>query len=129
MISSAAMKRADLKSMTVDELVDRFAEIGIAQDTAELMGEISKFNKLYRQMKDVDTELRARGEDARRTLLRLYNRPNIQVRLQAATRTLAVAPEAARQVIESISESNWFPQAGEAGMTLWNLDRGVFKPD
>lgn len=123
------MKQINLRAMTVDQLVDRFAEIGVAQDTAELMGEISKFNKLYGQMKDVDTELRARGEDARRALLRLYNHPNMQVRLQAAKKTLAVAPEAARQLIESISESNWFPQAGEAGMTLSNLDSGVFKPN
>jgi Domain of unknown function (DUF2019) len=43
------MKQNNLKAMTVDQLVDRFAEIGVAQDTAELMGEISKFNKLYWQ--------------------------------------------------------------------------------
>jgi hypothetical protein len=53
----------------------------------------------------------------------------MQVRLQAAKRTLTVAPQAARQVIESISESDWFPQAGEAGMTLSNLESGLFKPD
>ena len=112
------MRQINLKAMTVDQLVDRFAEIGIAQDTAELMGEISKFNKLYGQMKDVDTELRARGEEARRALLRLYSHPNMQVRLQAAKKTLAVVPEAARHVIEEIKKSQWFPQAGEAGMTL-----------
>jgi phage pi2 protein 07 len=123
------MKHARLQAMTVDELVDRFAEIGIAQDQALLYNEISKFTKLYWQMKDVDTELRGRGDDARRTLPRLYNHPNMQVRLQAAARTLAVAPHAARQVIVSISESNWFPQAGEAGMTLSNLDSGIFKPN
>jgi Domain of unknown function (DUF2019) len=106
------VRQINLKAMTVDELVDRFAEIGIAQDTAELMGEISKFNKLYRQMKDVDTELRARGEDARRALLRLYSHPNMQVRLQAAKKTLGVAPEAARQLIETISESNWVSASG-----------------
>ena len=89
------MRQINLKAMTVDQLVDRFAEIGIAQDTAELMGENSKFNKLYGQMKDVDTELRARGEEARRALLRLYSHPNMQVRLQAAKKTLGVAPEAA----------------------------------
>lgn len=123
------MRQINLKPMTVDQLVERFAEIGIAQDTAELMGEISKFNKLYRQIKDVDTEFRARGEDARRGLLRLYRHPNMQVRLQAAKKTLSVAPEAARHVIEEIKKSQWFPQAGEAGMTLRNLDSGVFKPD
>lgn len=53
----------------------------------------------------------------------------MQVRLQAAKRMLAVAPEAARHVIEEIKKSQWFPQAGEAGMTLRNLAAGVFKPD
>ncbi len=123
------MKRVKLEDMTVDELVDRFAEIGVAQDKAELMGGISKFNKLYGQMKEVDTELRARGEDARRALLRPYSHPNMQVQLQAAKKTLAVAPDAARHVIEEIKKSQWFPQAGEAGMTLRNLNSGFFKPD
>jgi hypothetical protein len=53
----------------------------------------------------------------------------MQVRLQAAKWSLGVAPEEAKEVIESISESNWFSQAGEAGMTLSNLDSGFFKPD
>ncbi|MGB6174905.1 MAG: DUF2019 domain-containing protein [Methylocella sp.] len=123
------MKPVGLEKLTVDQLVERFAEIGIAQDTAELMGEIGKFNKLYREMKEVDTELRARGEGARRALLRLYSRPNMQVRLQAAKKTLAVAPDAARRVIEEIKKSQWFFQAGEAGMTPRNLDSGIFKPD
>ena len=123
------MRKINLTAMTVDELVEHFAKIGVAQDQALLYSEIGKFNQLYWQMKSVDTELRARGEGARRALLRLYNHPNMQVRLQAAKRTLAVAPQVARQAIESISQSNWFPQAGEAGMTLSNLDSGVFKPD
>ncbi|MGB6174903.1 MAG: DUF2019 domain-containing protein [Methylocella sp.] len=123
------MRQSDLKSMTVDQLVGRFAEIGIAQDQAELMGEIRKFNKLFDQMHAVDIELRARSTQARLALLRLFDHENIQVRLQAAKWSLGVAPDAARQVIEAISESNWFPQAGEAGMTLSNLDSGIFKPD
>ncbi|MGH6852244.1 MAG: DUF2019 domain-containing protein [Methylocella sp.] len=123
------MKRSKLEYLTVDQLVARFAEIGIAQDQAELMGEIGKVNRLFGQMNEVDQELRRRGLEARLALLRLFNHPNMQVRLQAAKWSLGVAPEAARKVIESISESNWFPQAGEAGMTLSNLDSGFFKPD
>ena len=123
------MKRLKLEEMSVDELVERFAEIGIAQDQAELMGEIGKFNSLYRQMDATEKELRRRGREARLALLRLYDHPNMQVRLKAAKRTLGVAPEAARKVIQAIYDSKWYPQAGEAGMSLWNLDRGVFKPD
>jgi hypothetical protein len=31
-------------------------------------------------------------------------------------------------LLEMIADSNWMPQAGDAGMSLSNLDRGVFKP-
>lgn len=73
-------------------------------------------------MEEVDKELRRRGPEATLALVQLFDHPNMQVRLQAAKWSLGVAPEAARQVIESISESNWFPQAGDAGMTLSNRD-------
>jgi len=123
------MKQAKLEKMTTDQLVTRFAEIGIAQDQAELMGEIGKFNRLYRQMDATEKELRRRGREARLALLRLYDHPNMQVRLNAAKRTLGIAPDAARRVLQAISDSKWHPQAMDAGMSLWNLDRGVFKPD
>jgi hypothetical protein len=130
------MKNANLKSMTVDQLVARFAEIGVAQyralDDHEDWIENNpnlKFNRLFNQMNEVDLELRSRGREARLALQRLYVHPNIQVRLKAAKRTLAVAPDVARQVIETIADSQWYPQAGEAGMTLFALDDGIFKPD
>ena len=109
--------------------VDRFAEIGVDQDQALLYDEIGRFNKLFDQMHAVDNELRARGTQARLALLRLFDHPNMQVRLEAAKWSLGVAPEMARKVIQNIYDSKWYPQAGDAGMTLWNLDRGVFKPD
>ena len=46
----------------------------------------------------------------------------------AAKETLAIAPVAAKQLLAAIRESNEQPQAMDAGMCLWNLDRGVFKP-
>jgi hypothetical protein len=52
----------------------------------------------------------------------------MQVRVTAAMATLAVALNAARAVLEAIKASDWQPQALEAGMALWNLDRGLFKP-
>jgi Domain of unknown function (DUF2019) len=123
------MKRIKLEELTVDELVDRFAELGIFQAQAELYGEISKYNRLFKEMTTVGQELRIRGREARLAVQRLYDHPNMQVRLQAAIETLAVAPEAARQVIEDISKSACFPQAGDAGMALWRLDTGAFKPE
>ena len=119
------MKRADLTKMTVDQLVDRFAEIGVAQDGAIWDGKHAKFNRLYDQMDAVDRELRSRGLEARLALTRLFDHRNIQVRLQAARWSLGVAPVEARRVIERISQSGFYPQAGDAGMTLSNLDDGI----
>jgi hypothetical protein len=48
--------------------------------------------------------------------------------LKAAVSTLALAQMEARQVLEALRDDQEMPQALDAGMTLCNLDRGVFKP-
>lgn len=123
------MKPKSLAEMTVDELVERFAEIGVAQYKAIDDDNNAKFRKLYKQMDEVDHELRSRGRDARLALTRLYTYPNMQVRLAAAKWTVGVAPEAARRALEAIRDFKWPPQAMDAGMTIRNLDNGTFVPD
>ena len=113
---------------SIDDLVARFIEIGVKQDEALLEDRTAEFNRLYKQKSAIIAELRAREGDQRRALIPLYNHPNMQVRLNAATATLATAPEAARQVLEDIQASKMPPQALHAGMTIFNLDEGIFKP-
>jgi hypothetical protein len=124
----AAMRQSDLVKMSSADLVKRFAQIVVAQDVALLGSKRVTFKRLFQQMMDVTSELRVREGDQRRLLMELYNHPNMQVRVQAAKLTLAVAPTAARQQLEAIAETHWMPQAGDAGMSLSNLDRGIFKP-
>jgi hypothetical protein len=119
---------AKLSTLTVEQLVERFAAIGVQQDEALLWNDVAKFNKLYDQKKAVEEELRSRPGDQRSELAGLYVHKNAQVRLNAAKATLAVVPEAARKMLETIANSRKYPQAGDAGMSLWNLDRGVYKP-
>jgi hypothetical protein len=76
------VKAVQLAHMTINELVERFAEIDVAQDQAELMGEIEKFNQLHRKMDETENELRRRGREARLALLLLYDHLNVQVRLK-----------------------------------------------
>jgi len=114
--------------MSIEELVDRFAEISIAQSKALEWDEIREFNRLYKNMDRVGNEIEKRGVDTRVNLMRLYSHPNLHVRLNAAIRTLAIAPQEARAVLESIYASKKLPQSLHAGMTLLNLDNGVFKP-
>jgi uncharacterized protein DUF2019 len=122
------MKRAKVQDMTVDQLVERFTAIALDQDRALLRNEYAKFNRLFGQMEEVKRELKARDGDQRRALLCLYDHPSAQVRLKAVKATLAVAPERARRMLEIIAESREYPQAGEAGMSIDNLERGIFKP-
>ena len=122
------MKSTALQEMRTADLVELFAHIGVAQDEAALGGEIAKYNRLFERMTEVANEMKSRDGDQRLALVQLFVHPNMHVRLQAAKKTLAVAPLEARQQLEAIASSKWFPQAGDAGMSLWNLDRGVFKP-
>lgn len=122
------MTKVDLPAMSVADLVQRFAVITREQDMVLLEGCIAKFNKLFEDMKKIHDELKTRPGDQRRALMQLYDFPNMQVRLQAAKLTLAVAPIEARAQLEAIVASKWFPQAGDAGMSLFNLDNGIFKP-
>lgn len=117
-----------LKAMSESQLVSRFAEICVAQDRALLRDEMDRFNSLFREMRAISNELKIRPGDQRRALLTLFNHPNFQVRLKAAKATLAVAPQAARAELQGIKDSGPLPQAGEAGMCLWTLDEGIFKP-
>ena len=122
------MRNADLQGMTVDQLVRRFVAIALEQDEAELRSDAGALKSLYWLMDAVREELKTRDGDQRRALVPLYDHPNVQVRLKAAKSTLAIAPQAARSVLAVIANSRQFPQAGEAGMSLWNLEQGIFRP-
>jgi hypothetical protein len=122
------IKRANFKDMSVDQLVERFTSITLDQDKALRTSNHARYNRLFDEMEAVKQELRARHGDQRRALLRLYDHPNAQVRLKAVKATLAVAPDLARRMLEAIAESREYPQAGDAGMTIDALDRGIFKP-
>lgn len=122
------MKNANLLSLSLEALVDRYVVAGIAQYEAELDDNLRKFKRLFSEIMDIEAELKSRPGDQRTALLKLYNHANMQVRLNAAHATLAVAPEAARALLLAIQESRWMPQALDAGMSLRNLEKGVYQP-
>ena len=122
------MKGAALKDMSIDQLVARFIEITVGQFNAELHDEYAKYNRLYRQMEAIERELKSRSGDQRKALVPLFEHANPQVRLMAAQSTLALAPEAARQVLQDLWDRKIFPQAADAMGTLRALERGDRKP-
>ncbi|UUP16183.1 DUF2019 domain-containing protein [Nitratireductor thuwali] len=118
-------RHVNLATLTSEQLVERFADIGVAQDDALLGNEISRYNALYKDKVAVEVELRSRPGDQRRLLMTLYDHPNMQVRLNAAKSTRAIDMRQARALLEQIAASKWGPQAGDAGMSLWAMDEGI----
>lgn len=115
-------------SLSLDELLDRYVEIGLAQDDAVFDDRVHTFNRLFDEQIGITDELRTRAGDQRRLLKRFYDHPSLQVRLNAANATLALFPEEARRVIEEIAKLKPNPHAGNAGMTLWAIDNGISNP-
>ena len=122
------MENIDLDKLTIAQLVERFTALGIEEGKAVFEGDNAKYRRLYWQMDAVEQELKRRPGDQRRALLPLFDHPNLWVRLMAAKTTLAVAPEAARKMLQAIEVWGRQPYAGDAGMCLVNLDRGIFVP-
>ena len=122
------MNPTSFAKLSVAELVEHFTVLCVGQYEAELRGEGAKENRLIREMFAVREELKARPGDQRHALVPLYSHPNIQVRLMAAKETLAVASAAARDMLQAIKDSKQMPQSMDAGMCLWALDEGIFKP-
>ncbi len=125
--ANSRLKRR-LKAMSVDELVGRFRDFALEQDDALLCGEQRRVNASFWKLEDIAEELRSRAGDQRTALMALYDHPNAQVRVKAIKSTLAVAPEKARRALEKLANSKEYPASGEAGMSVWALDEGIFKP-
>ena len=115
-----------LTGMSVEQLAERFLDITMQQHHAEMDDNHAAYNRLYRQMEDVNKELKSRAGDQRRVLLPFYNHPRAQVRLMAAVATLAIAPDAAREVLQIISDRDEYPQAADARGIMRALDEGLF---
>ena len=104
------MTRSRFHEMRNDSLIERFVELALGQGEADLESDNSRYNRLFRELTAVEEKLKRRPGDARRVLVRLYNHPNPQVRKTAADATLAVEPEAARQVLKTLSTGESFPK-------------------
>jgi hypothetical protein len=118
-------RKVDLTILTVNQLVDRFTEIGLAEDAARDKDDLGAYKRLYFQMSAISKELKARGREARLALTTLYTHPNPEIRLHAARCSYGVAPDAARKCLEIIRDSKIPPQYLDAGMSFRALDDGT----
>jgi hypothetical protein len=121
------MRAEELNSLAVPDLVKRFKDLALVQYQAELLGDTSKYNRLYAKIVAIKDELKRRQGDQRAALVSLFEHPNPQVRLMAAQWALAVRPEAAQRALRQLSEQNEYPQAAHARQSLSAIERGDSK--
>lgn len=122
------MSRINLKPLSTNDLLLLFEKLCVEQYDSLDRQEYAAFNRRYDQVQAIEDELKSRPGDQRRILMKLFGHPNMQVRLTAARANLAVDYPAARREIQDIADSKWGPQCGDAGMTLINLDNGIYRP-
>lgn len=122
------MKRLPLSRLSDDEIVQRFIQYAIEQENMRLELRSRNVARLYHKIAALVAELRSREGDHRHVLLPLLKHANPQVRLRAAKNLLAVAPDEALAALKELADPQLYIQALDAGMTLWNLETGVFVP-
>lgn len=116
-----------LFNLTNAEIVERLIVISIEQGDAIENFETAKYNKLYDRNQRLLDELSKRPGDGRHDLFKLYDHPNMQVRLNAAHWTYALDTPTARVALAAIRDSRIFPYAADAGLTLSLVDKGIGK--
>lgn len=94
-----------------------------------MMLDTRRANVCFDQMKAVDAEMRARGIEARKTLIPLLNDPDRYVRYYAAIYLLGLAPDQARAILEWNTRFEVGILAADARGMLRALDEGTYKPD
>lgn len=124
---NSRMSAINLSLMPNPDLVREFEEIAVQMSYAELRDDHKRYNKLFELQVLVVNELKTRGR--RDALLPLLEHESRWIRLQAAKRTLAIAPNDSRRVLEELCAIKLQPEAGYAGMTLVALDKGWFVPE
>jgi hypothetical protein len=100
----------------------------IRQGDAVITDDHRTYNRLYRQVKAIDDEFRARGPIVRRAIVRLFDDPNPYVRLNAGIWGYAVDPERAQATLQALRESNFLLPAADAGMFLRAIEKGEYTP-
>ena len=123
------MKKIDMTKLPETELATQFAAAAKERGKAVLDLNVRYANTLFDQMRSIDQELRARGQEARLALAPLLDDPDRFVRFYAAVYLIGLLPNRSRAVMEWNAKYGFDSLAADARGTLRELDAGTYKPD
>ncbi len=116
------MIKRDISGLSISELRERYAELSIRQSAAADLMNVSLVDRLGDQIFEISSELKSRPDDRGRTLMKLFDHSNFNVRLNAGRSLMSVFPEEARRQIQAIADSGKYPYSVDAGLYLSSLD-------
>ena len=123
------MRKLNIGKVSTEALVTLFADLSKRQGDALIVDDTRRSNRIFYRILDIDSELRARGPEARLKLKALLIHPNPFVRMNAAVKILGLVPQEARSILQEIDDARVQPEALHAGMKLLAFDRGEWVPD
>jgi hypothetical protein len=121
------MKKVDHSKMAIEELLDLYTRFSIEQGNAAYVANTSRVNRIGDALYLISNEIRRRSDDRGRSMLKLFEHPNAQVRFNAAASVSGVFPKEARQAMQDIADSKTEMLAFDAKMYLHTLDEWIRK--
>jgi hypothetical protein len=107
-------------------LVDQFVTLAVEQGIAVAEYDSCEANRLFDQLAVIENKLVARGDKG--MLAPLLQHADPWVRLVAAEKMIAEAPQLARQVLEELKASKIMPASFDAAMSVGFLEDGIWVP-
>jgi hypothetical protein len=122
------MKKTDVKKLPTEELIEKTRTLSAERWRAIYAGKPKEGNRMFDLLVAIHRELRARGLEAQRQLLKLLDDPDPGTRCWAAASVLEFAPGAGERVLTELAK----PPNGLVGFSAeWTLEKwraGTFKP-
>jgi hypothetical protein len=122
------MKKAQLKKLPLDELIEMTRTASAERWRAIEAGKPKDGNRMFDLLVAIRRELRTRGMEAQRQLLRLLDEPDPGTRYWAAVSVLEFAPTEGERVLAEIAK---IPDSLVGFSAEWALEKwkeGTLKP-
>jgi hypothetical protein len=121
------MRKSQLKTFPTERLVEEFRKLSAEHGHALEASNPRAANRRFDTLVAIRRELRSRGPDAQRQLLKLLADPEPSTRSWSARSVLEFAPSEAEQVLEEISRTQRNAIGFTADLTLEQWRKGTFK--
>jgi Domain of unknown function (DUF2019) len=127
-VRSHSRRKSQLKTFSTERLVEEFRRLSTEHGHALEAANARAANRKYDTLVAIRHELRSRGLEAQRQLLKLLADPEPSTRYFTASSVVQFAPSEAEQVLEELSRTQRNAIGVDADWTLKQWREGTFTP-